>query len=222
MFVSILFYFILFYYFVILSHSKQETRIVPMKWQTVIGLSLLQAGYSFGGCPDLTDLRTDYVVTDYDASMLDGFWYEVAYQDIAQVGETCQCYNKTYSPEGGGISEKFGFTYKSARAMMLQYTPTDTKAVYTKTTSMGVSTASAIPTVVMDIGLNSDGSYATITEYSCFVAGPVTYQEIRVGSRTPVISEEAMAAIETTLTEAGLDYRLKYVTQSADCEYNVG
>ena len=106
--------------------------------------------------------------------------------------------------------------------MNLLFSPTDTKAVYTKSTSIArPSVSSAIPTVVVDVGLGSSGEYATITEYSCFVVGPITYQEIRIGSRSSEVTDSQMTDIEQSLTDAGLTYHLKNVEHPSTCEYNV-
>ena len=183
-------------------------------------ICLLMLSSVFGECPNAADLRTEYVKNYFNATLLDGFWYEVAFQDIAQIGESCQCYNKSLDDSmGGSISEQFGFTYKTARSMTLLYTSTDLTAVYTKATTFAPEFA--IPYVVVDVSVEKDGQYSTITEYSCTTVGPITYQEIRIGSRSRNISDESMAAIETTLTDLGLRYHLTYVDHPPSCSYNV-
>mmetsp|Transcript_32613 Transcript_32613/g.54557 ORF Transcript_32613/g.54557 Transcript_32613/m.54557 type:complete len:169 (+) Transcript_32613:215-721(+) len=167
--------------------------------------------------------------------MLQGFWYEVAYEDVAQIGESCQYYNKTVDPTGGGVAEQFGFTYLKPRHMNLLYTHTDVSAIYTKALSgpddtetldsfsqrLKVKVGFQIPTVVVDVMVNpEDGSYETLIEYACFQVGPITYEEIRLGSRTPTVTDATMKAMEMTLQDVGIEYRrLNYVDQKKSCKY---
>lgn len=166
-----------------------------------------------------------------------GFWYEVAYQDLAQIGEKCQNYNKTSGKQDGksGVSEEFGFQYTSkARKMPLFYEHTSTPAVYLKhlgkpQNSGGLeddawSGMSSIPTVVVDATVapanEAQERYEVLIEYMCSDVGvrdgskALQYTEIRVGSRTPTLSKESLEAVDASLNAAGIQHRsLKTVAQ---------
>jgi hypothetical protein len=172
-------------------------------------------------CADLASLRTDYVATSFDEAKIDGFWYEIAYHDLAQVGESCQCFNKTVTaPE---VDEKFGFTFKNPNSLSLVYTRDEAAAVYSK--AMGSTPKALLPTVIIDVGVSADDSsapYETIIEYTCLDEGAVTlYQEVKIGARTPTVSVETMKALEQTVLDAGIEVHgdLNYVDQTG-CEYN--
>jgi hypothetical protein len=97
-------------------------------------------------CNDLAQYRTDLVSEYFDTVKAEGFFYENAFQDLAQVGSTCGYYSKNAS-EGvrewgseGDVVEWFGFTYKNPRHMMLRYSMSEEKpelGVYTKKIDMG-------------------------------------------------------------------------------------
>lgn len=174
-------------------------------------------------CPDLASLRSSLISTNYTAQLIEGFWYEVAYQDLAQVGETCQYYDKTLASNKIDLTEKFGFTYSSPRHMNLYYAATDVLGFYNKHTGtseiLKAQDDGDIPIVIMDALLNSDGSYRAVSEYACFQVGPIVYQEIRVGSRTPTLSSEDIAQLTKPLDDAGVKYTLKNVEHTSECEY---
>lgn len=209
-------------------------------------------------CPDLTTLRTDNVLSNYNTMKMDGFWYEVAYEDLAQLGESCQYYNKTViatstdksnsnsdvsanknrESDSYDINEQFGFTYLKPRHMNLKYSHTEDIAIYKKAVTLKDSTSNSdydsnvnyltvlkkgfsIPTVVVDfINDESDNSYKVITEYSCYSVGPIAYQEIRIGSREPTISDEDMKTVVDSLESVGINTnRIKAAKQSDICVY---
>ena len=87
-------------------------------------------------CEDLAKYRTDFIVSSFDSTKANGFFYENAYQDLAQVGSSCGYYSKN-STESGDVFEWFGFTYVNPNHMMLKYTSQDDIAVYTKKIDKG-------------------------------------------------------------------------------------
>ncbi len=202
--------------------------LLVMMNRLTVGVALLAAGVSAspsrelrGGCPDLASLRTDYVVNSYDENKIAGFWYEIAYQDIAQIGETCQCFNETIDASRGGVGEKFGFTIKNPSSIPLFFEHTDVNGVYMKYMDKSFASNSKLPTVVLDVTLNDDGSYATLTEYTCLDLGVYLYEEIKIGSRTSSVSSATMKALEQTVRDAGIKFdSLNYVNHE-NCVYNV-
>lgn len=169
-------------------------------------------------CPkDMGSLRSDYVSKSFDEAKLAGFFYEVAYEDIMQKGETCQWFNETIV--SSGISEQFGFTYSNPGKAEVRFDKTDQSGVYLK--YMGTSDE-GMPTVVVDVTLSSDGTqYETVTEYTCSGDGVKPYEEIKIGARTPAVSSDTMSEIERTLQKSGIDTSsLIYVNQEG-CEYDI-
>ena len=63
-------------------------------------LGFADAASLFSGCPDLDSFRTPSIAAGFDPHTIDGFWYEQAYSDPAQVGSTCQTLNSTASADG--------------------------------------------------------------------------------------------------------------------------
>mmetsp|Transcript_15367 Transcript_15367/g.28935 ORF Transcript_15367/g.28935 Transcript_15367/m.28935 type:complete len:203 (+) Transcript_15367:67-675(+) len=176
-------------------------------------------------CNDLAKYRTDYVAQNFDDVKAGGFFYENAYQDLAQVGSSCGYYSKNATGTGDVI-EQFGFTYANPNHMMLKYT-TDKEApqaaVYTKKIDKGDDGfGPPISSVVVDVTLSADGTtYESMTEYACFTVGSITYNEIRIGSRSPSMSDEELAEKEKVLADQGIQYRELKVVDHNGCEYDI-
>ena len=76
------------------------------------------------GCPDLASLRTPAVTAGFEPHSIDGFWYEQAYRDPAQVGSSCQTLNSTASSDGS-FNIAFRVLYGSIPFTIHElYTPT--------------------------------------------------------------------------------------------------
>ena len=180
-------------------------------------LSALLGTAAARGCPaDMAVLRSPLVAADYNAEKLSGFFYEIAFEDIMQKGETCQWFNETII--SGGISEQFGFTYSNPGSTSVAFEDTGVPGVYLK--YMG-SSNTGMPTVVVDVTENADGTYETVTEYTCFADGVKVYEEIKIGARTPSVSAGTMSSIENTLQKVGISTdSLTYVSHDG-CEYAI-
>eukprot|EP00656_Telonema_subtile_P001664 TRINITY_DN10726_c0_g1_i6.p1 TRINITY_DN10726_c0_g1~~TRINITY_DN10726_c0_g1_i6.p1 ORF type:complete len:214 (-),score=26.98 TRINITY_DN10726_c0_g1_i6:263-904(-) len=92
-------------------------------------------------CPaNMSAYRTSHVATSFEPSMLDGFWYEHAYIDLAQVGSSCQTLNGTHSDSTGVILMDFAVKYGPIPFTIVeQYTPKNastTRGLYTKQAKM--------------------------------------------------------------------------------------
>lgn len=188
-----------------------------MSVKSGIVLSLALGTAAARGCPaDMAALRSPHVAADFDAGKLSGFFYEIAYEDVMQKGETCQWFNETIV--SGGISEQFGFTYSNPGSSSVSFEDAGTAGVYLK--YMGSSTT-GMPTVVVDVTENADGMYETVTEYTCYADGVKTYEEIKIGARTPYVSASTMSDIERALQKVGISTdALTYVSQDG-CEYAI-
>jgi hypothetical protein len=257
-------------------------------------VSLLAAasvlGEEDGPCDNLARFRTDYISHEFDDQKAAGFFYENAYQDLAQVGSSCGYYSKNATGTGDVI-EQFGFTYKNPGHMMLKYTNVmDSNqlpelGIYTKKIDKGEdgfgppisSVVVVMPLLVslcvlfrvlhcyifnyiscisheQDATLSADGTtYASLTEvnkidallillphclliidiilsisgcyfylqYACFTIGPITYKEIRIGSRSPAMSADELAEKEEVLAKQGVEYRELKVVDQSGCQYDI-
>ena len=65
-------------------------------------------------CPELASLRSANVTArskEQVASLMSGFWYELGYEDVAQIGASCQTQNITTTDQHGGITADFAVKY---------------------------------------------------------------------------------------------------------------
>jgi len=153
------------------------------------------------------------------------FFYENAYQDLAQVGSSCGYYSKNATVKGE-VHEQFGFTYVSPNHMMLVYTSDKTSpqlGVYTKKVDKGDDGfGPPISSVIVDATLSADGkTYSSLTEYACYTVGPITYKEIRIGSRSPTMSKQDLANKEKILAQQGVEYNELQVVDHTGCKYEI-
>ena len=88
-------------------------------------LGFADAASLFSGCPDLDSFRTPAIAAGFDPHAIDGYWYEQAYSDPAQVGSTCQTLNSTASSDGS-FSMAFRVIYVGKLPFTINeaYTPT--------------------------------------------------------------------------------------------------
>lgn len=184
---------------------------------------------AISNCPDLLSIRSDFVKNSYEIEKSLGFWYEIAYKDLSQIGESCQYYNRPQVNESsikteGGFREEFGFTYLEniASHINLFYESEDDAGFFEK--YLVQTPAATFPFVVVDVGVNettsAEQSYDSLIEYSCSKIGPVIYEEIRIGARTPDIPEESLNEMLSILEDAGIDTNgIKYVEHTPECQY---
>ena len=71
------------------TKSKEETeqaKNFQSRMLFLVALSCCLLTLTSASCPsNLADVRSEKVKSDLDANKLQGFWYENAYQDLAQV-----------------------------------------------------------------------------------------------------------------------------------------
>ena len=65
-----------------------------------IASSLVLASASAAKCPDLHQFRTESVLGGIDYNKFTGDWWEVAYEDVAQVGAKCQKFRNDKTDAG--------------------------------------------------------------------------------------------------------------------------
>ena len=147
-------------------------------------------------------------------------WYEVAYHEVAQLGEACQYYERTLVE--GGVAEKFGFTYPKLDSkqgtMNMFFTSSNETGLFDKYMDYPLVRKIKFPSVVIDFTVDAKGEYSTLTEYLCYNIGGVSYEEVTVGSRQPTISTVSLASIKAMLIAKGIVVPLKEVNQTG-CSY---
>ena len=70
-------------------------------------LATQQSSWAWSCPDDISVFRTDRVLSSFDPSATGGLWYEQAYKDAAQLGESCQVFNNTFISEAEGIDQRF-------------------------------------------------------------------------------------------------------------------
>jgi hypothetical protein len=175
-------------------------------------------------CPeDLSQYRSELISTSFDPKKLDGMWYEIAYHDLAQVKESCQSYSRSVAADSKSMTEKFGFTYpgREPNALPLKIDFKDAAiGTYDRFVDAPFFNRLKLPSVVVDATLSKDKStYETVSEFLCYKVGPISYREIRIGARTPTISDVQLQILEQNLRQSGVPFKeLRKVDQS-NCTY---
>jgi len=149
----------------------------------------------------LTPMRADAIVSDYEPTLMEGFWYEQAFQDIAQVGSSCQTLNATLDPKSGTLTMPFAVKYGTAPFTIEEvYEVHDpqVKGVYRKSVKApyGIPGGHLIglPTVVVAADLSADRShYETVILYSCVAL--LNIQEVVIASRSATLTDAKYQAM---------------------------
>eukprot|EP00656_Telonema_subtile_P001660 TRINITY_DN10726_c0_g1_i1.p1 TRINITY_DN10726_c0_g1~~TRINITY_DN10726_c0_g1_i1.p1 ORF type:complete len:175 (-),score=36.52 TRINITY_DN10726_c0_g1_i1:238-762(-) len=160
--------------------------------------------------------RTSHVATSFEPSMLDGFWYEHAYIDLAQVGSSCQTLNGTHSDSTGVILMDFAVKYGPIPFTIVeQYTPKNastTRGLYTKQAKMPGGKFLTLSTVMVDVTPSS------MIMYSCVAPlHAAQVDELVFATRSPEVDAATLAQMKATARGAGVvwdDKRLKSVDHS--------
>jgi hypothetical protein len=150
----------------------------------------------------------------------------VAYHDLAQVKETCQYYERAAatSESSGvpGFSEAFHFQYpQKAGAFKLFYSYTNTTGIFERFADYPVINKVKFPTVVVDFTIDpKTKEYTSLTEFLCFDVKDMSYMEVRIGSRSPTISEAMLKTLESKVILSGIP--VKYLTPADhnSCSYD--
>lgn len=107
-------------------------------------------------CPELASLRSANVTArskEQVASLMSGFWYELGYEDVAQIGASCQTQNITTTDQHGGITADFAVKYGHIPFHIdEQYTADEVSAgIWTNESSFPGSKLIQLPTALVDV-----------------------------------------------------------------------
>jgi hypothetical protein len=182
----------------------------------VLGQSLNSFNES---CPQsLSIYQSNLVKTSFNPLKLEGFWYELAYHDVAQVKETCQYV--TRSCDSLGMDEVFGFQYpQRAGQLNLRYDNGAGPGLFTRYIDSPLVRNFKFPSAVVDFTQAKNGDYNTISEYLCYSLNGLVYQEIRILSKSPTISQVELLALEANLKSLGLSFKTLRVADQTNCTY---
>ena len=191
--------------------------------------ALLLAAAEAAKCPDLHQFRTSTVLDGFNPTRLEGKWYEVAYEDIAQVGASCQTAENTMTSTG--MEQKFKAKYLDKIlpfSQTYEYQANDPESpvevgMYTKYLK-GAKALLTLPTVIVDVQsgassfdhLDRDhnnegaggiaGEYEFLIEFTCKNESPlVEVTELRFSARDDTITDEQFATMKQTALGAGID-----------------
>lgn len=168
-------------------------------------------------CPDdITAFRTDAVIESFDPAKLSGLWYEQAYIDLAQVGESCQVFNNTILGEDGGIDQKFHVIYGFIPyTLPLHYDIQDQPGVFDRYAKYPGGQWLKFPSIVVDFTTDAAGNYVTLSEYLCYSLLGIEYVEIRLSTREASVSSDIIDSMESVVSAQGIEYdSLTYVNQT--------
>ena len=158
-------------------------------------------------CPDLASLRSE-TAQKFNASLAAGFFYEMAYHDIAQVGASCPTLNFTQPAGDGSFSAAFRVKYigKLPFTITELYTKVGSDVgIYSKRAKMPGSKLLTLPTVVVDATVGADGRYDTLTLYSCLKAlGVAEVQELNIMTRSETVSAADIDALVAKALQLGV------------------
>jgi hypothetical protein len=199
----------------------------------VIAVALGETATSIADlCPaDLSKYRSSKVISSFDPLKLEGMWYEIAYHDAAQVKETCQSYSRTITKsettDGAfHMQEAFGFTYADhspePHALKLAadfHVPDTERGLYERYMDMPLVNRLKFPSVVVDFTTTRTGEYDTVSEFLCYNVGKIPYREIRIGSRSPTMSDAQLLILEQNLKSLGVPFEMLRRANQTGCSY---
>jgi hypothetical protein len=124
-----------------------------------------------GSCPDLQDLQSDYVKYHFEASKMQGVWYEVAYKDATQPRMcTCQTSEKIIdSLDSTQLNDAFRIECAgNVYFANLTHAFTSNPGVMTATWNLPFMDRIDFPSTVVDVGINNvSGEYDWMVEFQC-------------------------------------------------------
>eukprot|EP00408_Alexandrium_pacificum_P054016 CAMPEP_0171238310 /NCGR_PEP_ID=MMETSP0790-20130122/43408_1 /TAXON_ID=2925 /ORGANISM="Alexandrium catenella, Strain OF101" /LENGTH=214 /DNA_ID=CAMNT_0011704673 /DNA_START=40 /DNA_END=684 /DNA_ORIENTATION=- len=155
-------------------------------------------------------LRTNRVATEFEPKGMEGFWYEHAYIDPAQMGASCPTLNAKVDNATGEIATDFSVLYSAVPFTIQEYyEPVEParNGVYKKHVQIpfGIPGGSLVqlPTAIVDAQMSQDGSlYETLIMYSCWAV----IGELVVATRSPEVEPAALRAMLQTARERGVGF----------------
>jgi hypothetical protein len=185
-------------------------------------------------CPNLIDLRSDFIKKNFDLNRMTGQWYEISYKDIFQPSYNIGCYsNKIKQDEKNRNALNISFSFLNRLSEKIIRFP-----LFSEQHEKGHFFVSAnffkvikIPSTVIEIGLNDNGEYEWYVELKCLDFGIsdlsfffdfwifkniseflkkvkslkfIYFTEVQIMSRKNKISEELYSEILDKLRHKGL------------------
>jgi len=139
----------------------------------ILLLAALAAGPSDRptGCPDLRELRSSFVKTQFDEMLMQGLWYEVVVKKDSQPRERqCQTSYKTINEDDVSLTDTFkticyGFLNFAGN---LQYQCSDVPALWTVNFDIPILDFIKFKNIAVEVGVNSEtGEYDWMIEFTC-------------------------------------------------------
>lgn len=187
-------------------------------------IAFVLATSSANECPDLHQYRTRTVINGLNTTKLDGRWYEIAYEDIAQILAECQFMENTRTDTG--FEQKFHVTYIDKLIPFTQtyvYHANNSKdiaenGIYIKWLK-GAEALLTLPTVIVNVTDNGE-KYDFLIEFTCKNESPqIEVTELRFSSRSPIISDQQFQKMKQTALAVGISQELvdsvKFVNHSS-------
>jgi|MDSY01.1.fsa_nt_gb lipocalin len=195
------------------------------------GLTVLAAinAVRSSACPDITSLRSSNITSNFSPEMLEGVWYELAYQDPAQIGSTCPSLNATVDAKTGIMTAPFSVKYGPIPFTIVEeYSPTSEVGIYGKVAlpptgprvqQHPLSAAKAtltLPTVFVDVTTASSSSthYDTMTLYSCLEVDGAAVTELVFASRSQTSDPDTLASMEAIARAQGVQWDNETLVQT--------
>eukprot|EP00933_Yihiella_yeosuensis_P017107 TRINITY_DN14387_c0_g1_i2.p1 TRINITY_DN14387_c0_g1~~TRINITY_DN14387_c0_g1_i2.p1 ORF type:complete len:207 (+),score=41.49 TRINITY_DN14387_c0_g1_i2:245-865(+) len=165
------------------------------------------------GCQfaDIAGYRSDAVKKSFDLKLMDGFWYEHAEKDPAQVGASCQTLNITCDVAAGTMKSDFSVLYGSHPFTIVENYKAPAKhghhprGVFGKSVEEPGGSLILLPSVIVDAKLSADGSrYDSFVMHSCFSALGVAINELIVATRNPQQDDETVQSMIESAQKHGV------------------
>lgn len=170
-------------------------------------------------CPDLSSLRSQRVINDFDPSGLRGAWFTQAFSDVAEIGASCPVLQNTFNDSSGVVHMNLTVEYFGHVPFSIDevYTPSgEGSGLYTKTVAF--SKLLQLPTVVIDYGPTAAGDDELLILYSCTDLLGLRVQELQFLTRLQHADATTLPAMESTAKGAGVEWSSLTVVNQTKCE----
>jgi hypothetical protein len=184
-------------------------------------------------CAPIDRFRSAYVVSKFDGAGVEGLWYENAFEDLAQIGASCQTFNKTLLPDGKSVLEDFDVFYGelpfklplvfNASVPGPNGTWTSERGVFSRSVE-GLGSLISFPSVVVDVDEGTPPKgwvgpyYTALIEYLCLEVLGITYEEIRVSTRVPSPPDSYVSELEQRARALGLNFTSLAPVNHTNCK----
>jgi hypothetical protein len=170
-----------------------------------------------GSCPSPRDLQSDYVKQYFEASKMQGLWYELAYKDVTQP-RTCTCQTSEKRIDSNDSTQlNDAFRIECAGNVYfanLTHTFTNIPGVMTATWNLPLMDRIDFPNTVVDVGINNaTGEYDWMVEFQCIQSrlfGSIVFHAFNFYSKEyfaedeKCLEEERLKVMEMAARKQGL------------------